>query len=118
YYNNRYADYGITVGQSFVLFHLLDNDGSSVKEIASRVQLDSPALTGIIDRLVREELVERREDPEDRRSLRISLTLKGRKLAAEVLTIAQEYNEQIKDLIKPENLEAFRRSIARLEEGL
>lgn len=118
YYNNRYAEYGITIGQSFVLFHLLDHDGSSVKDIAARVQLDSPAITGFIDRLIKEELVERREYPEDRRSLQIYLTTKGKGLAQEVLPIAREYNQHIKDLISGENIDVFGETISRLEEQL
>ena len=77
YYNNQYARYGITIGQSFILFDLLINECSCLKDIAARVQLDSPAVTGFIDRLVKEDLVERQEDPCDRRSLCISLTEKG-----------------------------------------
>ncbi|NPV89149.1 MAG: MarR family transcriptional regulator [Firmicutes bacterium] len=118
YYNNRFAEYGITIGQSFVLFHLLEHDGSSVKDIAARVQLDSPAITGFIDRLVKEELVERREDPEDRRSLQVHLTPKGRGLAREVLPIAREYNQHIKDLIRQDNIDIFGETISRLEEEL
>lgn len=118
YYNSRYAEYGITVGQSFVLFHLLDNEGSSVKDIASRIQLDSPAITGFIDRLVEQGLVERREDPQDRRSLQIYLTPKGRELAQKLLFIAQEYNRLIKASIPPDDLQAFTRSITTLERAL
>ena len=117
YYNNQYARYGITIGQSFILFDLLINECSCLKDIAARVQLDSPAVTGFIDRLVKENLVERREAPCDRRSLCISLTEKGRKLVEEILPSAKQFNQQIMDILIPSDLEAFERSLERLGTG-
>lgn len=95
YYNGRFAELGITLGQSFVLFSLLKHDGSSVKDIATAVQLDSPAVTGLVDRLIKEGLVERQEDPEDRRSIQVYLTANGRQIANEAFVIAQEFNQHM-----------------------
>ncbi len=117
-YNTRYQEYGITIGQSFVLFDLLDNDGDGVKDIAARIQLDSPAVTGLIDRLSREGLVQRIEDPSDRRSVKILLTPKGRDLTEQILPIAQEYNQHIKDTIESFDVPAFEKSLANLEKNL
>ena len=95
YYNNRYAQHGITVPQSFILFALQEQDGQNVKDLASRLSLDSPAITGLLDRLEKENLVERRNDPEDRRALRVFLTGKGRDLAGEIYKIAAAFNEEL-----------------------
>ncbi len=99
YVNSEYGKYGITVGQTFILFDLLDNDGSAVKDIAERVQVDSPAVTGFVDRLIREELVERVVDRDDRRVMKIHLTPKGRELAITVLPVAQNLNKKIEELV-------------------
>jgi len=115
-YNNLFFKYGITVGQSFVIFDLLANEGSSVKDIATRVQLDSPAITGFIDRLIKEGLVERREDPSDRRSLQIFLTSKGLQLAEEMLPVARQFNQEIKDAVGTKDIESFEGSITRLNQ--
>lgn len=92
YYNNRFTDLGITIGQSFVLFYLLQRDGSNVKDIAAAVQLDSPAVTGLVDRLIKQGLVNRQDDPEDRRSVQIYLTEHGRQVSQEAQKIAREFN--------------------------
>ena len=118
YYNQRYADYGITVGQSFVLFDLLDHGDSSVKDIAKRVQLDSPAVTGFIDRLSKEGYVERREDPNDRRIVQVSLTPNGRKLAECIFPIAQEYHDHLKDLLAVDEATLFDQLMRKLEAEL
>lgn len=115
YYNNQLAPYGITIVQSWVLFYLSDQDGSSLKDIAAAVQLDSPVVTGLIDRLVKEGLVVREEDPEDRRSLKISLTPRGREVVAEIAPTVIEYNQRIRSIIPDSDRLAFERALEALE---
>jgi len=114
-YSAEFAPYGVTPTQSFVLFDLVSHDGSSVKDIASRIQLDSPAVTGVIDRLVKEELVKRQEDPSDRRSLQIFLTSRGRELAQQLLPMAQEFNRSLQSGLNPDERELFQQILSRLE---
>ncbi|HQA08647.1 MAG TPA: MarR family transcriptional regulator [Syntrophomonadaceae bacterium] len=118
YYNNQLATYGITIVQSWVLFYLSDQDGSSLKDIAAAVQLDSPVVTGLIDRLVKEGLVVREEDPEDRRSLKISLTPRGREVVAEIAPTVVEYNQRIRSIIPDNDAYAFERALEALEREL
>jgi DNA-binding MarR family transcriptional regulator len=117
-YNNQCLKFGITASQSFVIFDLLANEGSSVKDIALHIQLDSPAVTGLIDRLLKEELVERKEDPSDRRSLQVYLTAKGRKLAEDLRPVGIEYNQYIRDIFTPDEEESFEKCLSKLESKL
>ncbi len=116
YYNNRFAELNITLGQSFVLFHLLESDGSSVKDIAAAVQLDPPAITGLVDRLAKEGLVGRQADPDDRRTTKIYLTDRGRVVAAQAGLIAAEFNEAMQNIISTDDSAAFARALSALEE--
>ncbi len=111
-YNNRCIEHGVTAAQSFVIFDVMDHEGTSVKDIAARIQLDSPAVTGLIDRLVKEGLVERKEDPEDRRSLKIYLTPKGRVLVdSKLVPMALDFNRFIRSMVAPEISGDFQRSL-------
>lgn len=116
HYNAECSRYGITATQSFVIFDLLDHDGSSVKDMAFRIQLDSPAVTGVIDRLVKENLVQRIEDPSDRRSVQIFLTPKGSNLAEELMPMSNKFNRNIKAGFEPDELELFENYLNRLEQ--
>jgi DNA-binding MarR family transcriptional regulator len=49
-------------------------------ELASRLRCDKTNVTGLVDRLVRRELVRRRPDPEDRRVIKVGLTDQGTEL--------------------------------------
>ncbi|MES9607591.1 MarR family transcriptional regulator [Actinomadura sp. NPDC000929] len=51
-------------------------------ELANQMHCDKANITGLVDRLVRRELVERRPDPDDRRVSQVVLTERGRELVA------------------------------------
>lgn len=116
YVNSEYSKYGITVGQTFILFDLLAHDGSSVKDIAERVQVESPAVTGFVDRLIRESLVERSTDQTDRRVMKIHLTPKGRELAVTLLPVAQTLNKRIEELVGEKEMKKLLQILDIIEE--
>jgi DNA-binding MarR family transcriptional regulator len=76
----RLRSHGLTPDQFAVLATLWDNPGLSQGEIARLLIKDAPNVTRIVDRLEHKELVERREDPSDRRAYRIYPTRSGRAL--------------------------------------
>lgn len=118
HYNSELGNYGITIVQSWVLFHLAGREGSSIKEIAAAIQLDSPVVTGLVDRLVKEGLVVRQDDPNDRRSVKISITSRGSQIAEEISATAAEYNQRIRSIVQEGDLPTFERALAALEAGL
>lgn len=118
-YNNRCLEYNITAAQSFVIFDVMDHEGTSVKDIAARIQLDSPAVTGLIDRLVKEDLIERREDPADRRSLKIYLTPKGQELVdSKLVPMALDFNQYIRSIVEPQVAKIFQHSLDLIDSKL
>lgn len=74
-------EFGITPSQYNVL-RILRGEGEPMPclGIAERTIQVVPAITGLIDRLEKQELVERRRCEEDRRVIYISLTEKGHQL--------------------------------------
>lgn len=66
-----------------VIFYLLNKGSSSISDIASKLGISKPNMTPIIDKLLRDNLVYRTEDPNDRRIVRIALTQKALDISAE-----------------------------------
>lgn len=93
----------ITFTQLLLLRVLSTEPNQQMRSLANKLGLGLPATTGIVDRLVRGELVKRRKDPADRRIVRVSMTAKGR----EMLTkgIRQEQKETTSVLVKMEEHE-------------
>ncbi len=102
YYNNRYFEFGITAVQSLVLLSLLEEDGQNIRNIAQKLSIDS-SVTGLIDRLEKEQLVKRVIDAQDRRSFQIFLTEKGKEIANSIFPIAMQTDAILRSRIDGSN---------------
>ena len=72
-------------GPQLTVVKMLETMGDlSLSELSDAIRAQNSTVTGIVDRMEREEIVERVRSTEDRRVVRIHLTEKGRKLAAEI----------------------------------
>ncbi|MDZ7729371.1 MAG: MarR family transcriptional regulator [Dehalococcoidia bacterium] len=72
-----WAELGLTTAQLRVLFLLRESPGVTAGELASRLSVTPPTISGIVDRLVKLGLVQREDDPNDRRLVRNHLTGEG-----------------------------------------
>ncbi|WP_253445625.1 MarR family winged helix-turn-helix transcriptional regulator [Halomonas sp. Y3] len=81
----RLAPHGLSEGR-FVLLFLLNstNEGLAPNALAKQAGVTRATVTGLLDGLERESLIERLADASDRRALRIRLTRKGKKVAEKV----------------------------------
>ena len=79
--------FGLTYPQYLVLLALWQKDGVSVKEIGSRLHLDSGTLTPLLKRLQASGYVRRGRDPADERQLRVELTEEGQQLRWKVVEV-------------------------------
>jgi DNA-binding MarR family transcriptional regulator len=68
---------GLTYPQYLAMFALWEHDDLSVKELGDLLRLDSGTLTPLLKRVEAMGLVRRARDPNDERSVRISLTPAG-----------------------------------------
>lgn len=76
--------YGLT-GPQLTVVKLLESLGDiSLSSLSERIRAQNSTVTGIIDRMEREDLVKRERSTTDRRVVFIRLTDKGRKLASEI----------------------------------
>lgn len=80
------APHGLSEGR-FVLLFLLDaaGDGLAPNVLAEQSGVTRATVTGLLDGLEREALIERTADSTDRRALRIQLTRKGKQMAKKVV---------------------------------
>ncbi|WP_353928537.1 MarR family winged helix-turn-helix transcriptional regulator [Desulfofundulus kuznetsovii] len=114
YYENNLAPYGITPVQFYVLNALWQNDGMKFKDLAKSVNIDGSTLTGILDRMERGGYVERRDDPEDRRSLLVFLTDKARKNGTAMIELAEKLDREIREHFSEEDFNVFLKVLGRL----
>ncbi|WP_439620369.1 MarR family winged helix-turn-helix transcriptional regulator [Hyphomonas sp.] len=75
---------GITRSQWWVLAFLSRRDGMTQSALATDLDLTRVAIGNLLDRMQSAGFVERRSDPNDRRSRRVHLTRPGRQIVAKI----------------------------------
>lgn len=80
----------ISPEQFSVLSHLWQKDGRSQNELAICTNRNRANVTRIVDILERDGIVERRDDPKDRRVFNIFLTEKGKALEKDTAACAKQ----------------------------
>lgn len=113
----RLGPFGVTPGQYAVLKVLWEADAQSGSAIGERLVLDSATLTGLIDRLARAGLVERRPDPSDRRVNRLHLTPAGRELRDPLDREMDEMNAAVLSRFTDPDARRLLELLARLGQG-
>jgi MarR family transcriptional regulator for hemolysin len=86
--------FGMTRAQWGVLLRLERSEGLKQSELADVLEIQPITLTRLIDRLCDSGLIERRNDPADRRAKRLFLTPAARPLLDRLSKLASEIMEQ------------------------
>lgn len=84
-YESNYLSKGhISLPQFWALEYLSRKGPLLMREIASFLHVSRPAATGLIDRLIAQKLVSRGTLEDDRRSVRVAITPKGKKIVSNI----------------------------------
>ncbi len=93
-YNKIMKPLGLTRAQWRVIVHLHRVDGLTQSDLAELLDVGKVSVGGLIDRLEHSGWVERRNDPQDRRSNLVFLTKKGRAIEKKMETTGRELTRQ------------------------
>jgi len=89
----------LNLGSLYVLGVLTRNGMLSMTEIGCKLSMPKPHITGLVDKLIAENLVERLYDPKDRRIVNVHITEKGASdFNAIKLEISQELRQKLEKL--------------------
>jgi DNA-binding MarR family transcriptional regulator len=102
-----WEDQGLTVLQLRLVHLLFANERMPVGRLASELRTTPASVTGLTDRLVARELVQREHDPNDHRVVRLSLTAKGRTMVQDLQTLGAEYLTAVFEQMDKGQLERF-----------
>ena len=93
---DRYrVEFGLTIPEWRVLAHLSQAGSVSVRDIQARVDMDKSKVSRAAARLESAGLIEKRENPSDRRLLDMRLTPKGQAMMARIMPIAEAFQQEI-----------------------
>ena len=81
---NQICCYGISISQSHILDSLAEEGDLTMQQLAKRMYKSVSTMTRVVGQLVRRGYVKRRQDPEDRRVVHVSITPQGKAIVAAV----------------------------------
>lgn len=78
--------------------------GLSAREVAEKGALDKVAVSRAVNRLIENSVLDRDHAKEDRRRSVLKLTVSGRRIYKEISPAALQYEQQLLEILKPEEL--------------
>lgn len=106
---------GLTQVQSGLLFFLGKDGGALIGEAAEALDVAPSAMTGLVDRMERSGLIERRPDPDDGRAQRLFLTDQGREARAFALDGLKDLNATLTEGFSEAEVATIARWLAGLQ---
>src|SRR5512136_1380967 len=85
--------HGLSTPQIHALMYIHHFGGCQVSDMAMMAEVSNAAASQLVERLVQQGLVERREDPQDRRYKLVTLSTKGKELIRESVVSNQFWME-------------------------
>jgi DNA-binding MarR family transcriptional regulator len=110
--------HGVTMSQCSTVLAIGKKGPMTMNELSEWMNLATSTMTRIVDNLVRDGYIERTQDPQDRRVVRVSLTELGEELFAFIIHIYHEYHRKIVQSIPPGELRKVVESLRLLIEAL
>jgi DNA-binding MarR family transcriptional regulator len=116
--NRAWLSVDLTMPQLKSLICVVENDGATSGQIAKRLGVGLSTVTGIVDRLAEQELITRREDPDDRRITRVLPTPRARTMVDELLRYRNEVITEILSRLDAEQLRVIETAFDYLRDAI
>ncbi len=108
---------GLSFSQINILMRMMHEDSIGVSDIGEKMGITNAAASQAVDRLVQMGLVERTEDPQDRRAKRLKLTPDGLALIKKGIEARSQWIENITQSLTAEQQEMVIRALTLLTEA-
>jgi DNA-binding MarR family transcriptional regulator len=93
-------------------------DGLKMRDLSRLLMVTGGNVTALTDRLIEEDLVQRRDDPSDRRAYAISLTPKGKKLFQKMAVQHERWVNSLLGDFDPSELQQLSSLLGRLKQDI
>jgi len=96
---------GLTMAQLRLMYTILVDGDQPVGDLAEKLSVRPPTVTGLTDRLIKQDLIVRVNDPSDRRVVIVRLTDEGRRVVGQIEAVSQAYFDRVFDEMGGERIE-------------
>lgn len=112
------SNYTITPPQFVALQWLFEDGDMTIGELSNKMYLAFSTTTDLVDRMEKNELVQRVKDPNDRRVVRIHLLEEGKRLIDEVIKKRQVYLQEVLGNYSLDEVEHLKDNFMRLHQEM
>ncbi len=99
----------LSPGQIGILLVLEGLNETTMGLLSQTLEIDNAAITRLVDKLEKQQLVSRRVNPNDRRQMLIAITDAGLQKALAVKKVAQAANRKIEEGFSQEDMAVYKR---------
>tara|TARA_Y100000588_G_scaffold345647_1_gene393073 strand:+ start:384 stop:800 length:417 start_codon:yes stop_codon:yes gene_type:complete len=116
YFAGRLSEFGITPSQYGVLNCLWQHGDLSPSQIREILILEASSVSGILDRMQKNGLIERQIDPNNRRAIIVSPSDKSMEIKEDVETIVKEMNDKFLEPFSEDERKVLKKSLLKIIE--
>ena len=106
-YNQQALKYEGTMSMGFALLNIHSDEGTAATKIAPLMGLEARSLTRLLKSMEEKGLIVRKADLVDKRSVRILLTKKGKKMKENSKETELRFNEVVREEVSNQKLTIF-----------
>ena len=110
-YNVEASKYNATISTAHFLLNVDSHEGSYASDIAPALGTESTSLSRIINSLEEEKLITRKSDKEDKRRIKIMLTVKGKQKKEVAKNYVRDFNQLVAQRIGKSRIEEFFKTV-------
>lgn len=113
--DKRLMEYGVTARQFSVLNQIAMRNGDITSaEVAEKLEVDRPTISGVIHRLEKNGLLIKLENPEDRRSAFLALNGQGLEMVEELRGVSDQVNRELFEIFHDDEIADMKSYFMRL----
>ena len=114
----KLAKYGVNVAVWRILAVLWEHDNLSNRELAHLTSIEVSTLSRVSKVVQRDGLIRRKRTMEDQRTVRVTLTEKGKALAQTIIPVAQQWQHEMIADMSQDDIATLTRLLHRVVENL
>ena len=112
-FHQKLKDEGVSVITWRVLSSIREH-ADTVNQLADKVLVNQSTLSKALDRMERDQLIKRKQDPNYRSKTNIEITTKGKKLIDRLITIANDHEDSSFEHMTDQDVKDLRRLLKQL----
>lgn len=97
----------ISITQMNTLGYIFHHENTSVSELGELLAISTAAASQLLEKMVQMDLVERKEDKQDRRLKHLSVTRTGKNLMKEIKCLSHDWTHDFVQTIPPDEAEQY-----------